>query len=432
MSRESMNRRDFVKATAGVVASGLAVPVLGGQEAPRASTAASKARVLGANERIRIGCIGVGGMGGGHLRSLVRNSTTFNCEVVAVCDLFSKRRDYAAQHAACQGYVDYREVLARDDVDAVVIATPDHWHAPITIDAMKAGKDVYCEKPMTYMAEEALEVLRTQRETDAVVQIGTQYTSEDQYWRARQAIADGRIGKVVWAQTAFSRNSRGGEWNYYAIDPDGNEKTIDWTRFLGNRPKIPFHAERFFRWRKYWDYSGGVATDLFFHRLAPMLLAIGPSFPLRVTAGGGIWIQKQEREVPDTFFTLIDYPDEFSVTILATMNNAHPTETAIRGQYGTILLDQPGQVVRIKGEGDWMEEFKKLNGGAEQVDEKPLTSEDFYMLHMKNFMECVRTRNAPNCDARLGAMTMAAVAASVKAFRENRVVTCDPATGRLS
>lgn len=447
MSR-SMNRRDFVKnAAVSAVAAGLtgcaanhSQPATGSEPSQHRpmKTAASRDRVLGANDRIRVGVIGVGGMGGGHLRALVRNSTSFNCEVVAVCDIFSKRREYAANHAACTGYLDYRDVLERKDVDAVVIATPDHWHAPISIDAMHAGKDVYCEKPMTYTAEEAVDVAKTCDKTGAVMQIGSQYTSLDCYWRARQAIADRRIGKVIWAQSSFCRNSRDGEWNYF-IDPEGNEQTIDWKRFLGARPKRPFDPARFFRWRKYWDYSGGIATDLMFHRLAPLVNAIGPSFPSRVTASGGIWQQKDGREVPDTFFLNIDYPAEHTVCLLSSMCNDHGLETCIHGLHGTLFINETSDSgadggITLRAQGDWKEEFKAANGGQEKVDEASLPGpfKDWYLDHMANFMECVRTRNKPNCHAWLGAMVMVAVAAGVKAYRQQKVIAVNSRTGSIS
>ncbi|MCG3126316.1 MAG: Inositol 2-dehydrogenase/D-chiro-inositol 3-dehydrogenase [Phycisphaerae bacterium] len=432
----SMNRRDFVVTAGAVVAAGLTgCASQTGETSMRGgvlATAASKKKVLGANERVRMGQIGVGGMGGGHLRSLVRNSTSYNCDVVAVCDLFSKRREYAAQHANCKGYIDYRELLERKDVDAVLIATPDHWHAPIAIDAMRAGKDVYLEKPMTYTAEEAVRVRDVCEETGAVMQVGTQYTSMDCYWRARQAVSDGRIGKPIWAQSSFSRNSRDGEWNYF-VDPAGNEQTIDWTRFLGSRPKRAFDPQRFFRWRKYWDYSGGIATDLFFHRLSPLMLALGPSFPRRVVASGGIWHQKDGREVPDTYFTTIDYPGEYSVNLVSSMCNEQGVDVMIRGLHGTITVDENADKIKIKGENEWIEEFKKSNDGKTECEETRVAAKpNWYDGHMQNFLECVRTRNKPNCHAAMGAMIMVAIAASVKSFRENRVVFCDPQTGKLS
>jgi predicted dehydrogenase len=273
------------------------------------SDSKGSSRVIGANDRINVGVIGYGGRGSYVANQFARfaEKNKDACRISAVCDVFERRRKQGADKYGVKGYIDYREMLAGEtDLDAVIVATPDHWHGKIAVDAMDKGKDVYLEKPMTYTVDEAKEVADAVKTSGRVLQVGSQYASMDHFWKARKAIKDGLLGDVVWASGGFGRNRNlRGEWNY-AIDPDATEKTLDWKAFLGSAPKRPFDPERYFRWRKYWDYSGGIATDLFYHALAPLVMITGQEFPARVTASGGIFVQK-DREVPDTFLMNVDY-----------------------------------------------------------------------------------------------------------------------------
>lgn len=254
------------------------------------------ARVIGANDRINVGVIGVGGRGTYVGRAFGRvGQESSNAQVIAVCDVYQKRinqnKDMHATmfNTKVDGYLDYRELIKRPDIDAVIVATPDHWHATMAIEAMKAGKDVYCEKPMCHTIEEIKAMIDTVKQTGRVLQVGSQTTSGDQWHKAKKAIADGMIGPMIMSQGSYHRNSREGEWNW-KIDPSAGpnakgEDYIDWKMWLGNAP-ARYDPDRFFRFRKYWDYSGGVATDLFFHVAAPMNICWGqPQFPYKVMAG---------------------------------------------------------------------------------------------------------------------------------------------------
>src|SRR5271166_6529600 len=249
-----VDRRDFLKKASTV---GLS---LGLAKSSFAARAMQSNRVLGANDRINIGVIGVGGRGMDDARSFQRFGEKNNaCQIVAVCDVYEKRKRLTAEQFKCDGYLDYREVLARPDVDAVVIATPDHWHTKIALDAMDHGKDVYLEKPMCHTNEEIKQLVNTVKETKRVLQVGSQTTSADQWWKARKAIADGMIGPIIMSQGSYHRNSIEGEWNW-KIDPDAGpdgkgDNYIDWKTWLGSAPKRAWDADRFFRFRKYWDYS---------------------------------------------------------------------------------------------------------------------------------------------------------------------------------
>ncbi|MBI4586773.1 MAG: Gfo/Idh/MocA family oxidoreductase, partial [Planctomycetes bacterium] len=213
------------------------------------------ASVLGANERIHFGHIGVGGMGTGHLNGMVKRSEADKVKSVAVCDVYQRRLTRAKGICGGDGYLDYRKLLERMDIDAVLIASPDHWHSKIAIDAMDAGKHVYVEKPMTHTVEQALELRNAVRKYKKVLQVGPQGTGNDAYWQAREAIQAGRIGKVTWAQGSYNRNARVCLFNeHQKIDPTAGpdksgEDFIDWDMWLGHQwglaPRIPWTPEHF-------------------------------------------------------------------------------------------------------------------------------------------------------------------------------------------
>lgn len=412
------SRREFLSRAAGTAAA----LSLGKKLLVPATQAPASGPVPGANERINFALIGCGGRGMGLTRGvLARAKEKADVEVVACADIYQKRKDRAAELTKVKVYHDYREVLARSDVDAVIIATPDHWHARQAIAACKAGKDVYLEKPMTYTVEEAREVAETVRRTGRILQVGSQHVSEDQYWQAKKLIAEGVIGKVLWSQASYSRNSLRGEWNY-PIDPEAGPQNLDWKAFLGSAPKRPFDKERYFRWRKYWDYSGGIATDLFYHKLAPLMVAIGPEFPVRVTGHGGIYVQK-DREVPDTFLLTAEYPSQHTVLLTSSMANSRGIPDVIRGNQGTIEFF--GRHIVVTPEREYAEEFKKkYNADELRIETEPRSS------HMENFIDCVRSRQAPVFDADTGYKVMTAIRLSVDSYRECRVKCFDPRAQR--
>jgi predicted dehydrogenase len=367
-------------------------------------------RVRGANDRIQVGHIGVGGNGNGMLRGLVRRGEeTGDVRVVAACDVYSVYRERARANAGLEAKdlcVDYRDLLARDDIDAVAISTPDHWHARMAIDAMAAGKDVYLQKPMTLTTEEARKVAEAAARYERILQVGSQHLSDPRHHKARELIEAGEIGELLWAQGTYSRNSRGGEWNY-RIQEEASPETVDWDRWLGPASKRPFSAERLFRWRKYWDYSGGIATDLFYHKLGPLLYAMGPQFPTRVTGSGGVYVQK-DREVPDTYATVIEYPN-FYINLSASMANAAGNRyfpEVIYGQKGTIVFER-NRVVAL----------------PERAFAPPTEVEEVNMgyRHMDDFLSSMRSRKQPVLHAEFGYQIMAAIKMGVDSYREGKV-----------
>ncbi len=384
-------------------------------------TAPTTGKLVPPGQKIGVGFIGVGGRGNSLLGQMMeRVANEGGVEVRAVCDIYEPRKARASAVSRAEVYHNYRELLARDDIDAVVIASPDHWHAQMSLDALDAGKDVYVEKPFTLTIDEARRVRDRVLETGRVLQCGAGRCSDDLWWQAREFIKQGGIGKVVWVQGDYSRNSgspadpQGGEWNY-RIDKNASPDNLDWDAWLGPAPKRPFSKPRYFQFRKFWDYSGGIATDLLYHFLAPMTLALGAGFPERVTASGGIYVQHDDREVPDTYMTQLDYPDDFTIVLTSSMANRQSAPTVIRGHQATIYAD--GRVVAEEEFAGW---FKKRYG-AEEI-KLPSTERPG---HMDNFLHCVRTREKPHCNEQIAYETMVGIKLGVDSYRQDRVVFFD-------
>ena len=399
--------------------------------------ALSAGRVLGANDRVRIAVIGCGGMGTGHVGSLVKRAEKDNVAVPAVCDVYTRRIERARKISGGEGYPDYRKILDRKDIDAVLIATPDHWHGKITMDALEAGKHVYCEKPMTHTVEQAIAVRNVARKTKKVLQIGPNATGDGGYWAASEAIKAGRIGKVTWAQGSYNRNARDCLFNtHQKIDPTaGPDKTgedyIDWDMWLGHKyglaPKIDWNPEHFFRFRKYWPYNGGVATDLLYHKLAPLLIAlVGPdgAYPTRVSTAGGLYIEKDGRDIPDTFLMTADYPQEFSIFLVSTLTNDTPLPDRVYGKHGT--MDLGGEPL-LKANGDMKPEFKEKNDGKEETKLAITPRRDME----GNFLDVIRGDGTLNCNAELGTATMVAIKMAVESYRQRKTLTWDAKTERV-
>jgi predicted dehydrogenase len=454
MVRPKLGRRDFVKSAVGA---GVTLGVLG--RATSASASAT-ARVLGANDRINVALIGAGSRGRSLLRTVMETGGQIEpmvnpfgppprdvkppdpalaTQVVAVCDVYTKRKNQAATFAkSCDSTLDYREVLDRSDVDAVIIATPDHWHARMALEAMAKGKDVYLEKPMTHTVEEAKTVAAAVKKTGRVLQVGSQTTSSDQWWRARKAIQDGMIGKLLMSQGSYHRNSEKGEWNW-TIDPDAGpqatgEDFVDWKMWLGDAPARAWDADRFFRFRKYWDYSGGIATDLFYHVVAPLQICWGEAqFPRRVYGSGGNYVFTDDgREVPDTFMLTADYPKGHSLVLSSSMANDTHIPGLIRGHEGTIVMVPDGKFEgkvdfnTVTPQGIAKSAFKEKHGTIEmKIETEPRET------HMENFLRCVRTRQTPVLDADTAYRAMVPIGMSVQSYREGRVLYFDESAEKV-
>lgn len=371
-------------------------------------------RVLGANDRIRMAVIGCGGMGTGHVRQLTNMSkdAKLNIELVAVCDVYDDYTERAKKICGGKGYRYYRDMLEKEELDAVVVATPDHWHAQIALDAMDAGLDVYLQKPMTLYWEEAKMVRDKVRETKRVLQVGAQGCSDDAVWKAADVVKSGVLGTLVWSQCGAYRNVPGGDWNYGLRKNAVPGQNLDWNEWLGPAPKREYDIDRFSNFRKYWDYSGGLATDLLYHSLSHMLIIVGPQFPIRVVATGGI-VAAFDREVPDNFHVLCDYPKDWTMAMHSTGANQQGLREMVRGEHATLYLEGPGVVVRPEPPYRDKVEYQEI--GREPRDD-----------HMRNFLKCMRTREKPHLDAETGYRTQVAISLSVLAYREQREVRFDP------
>jgi len=419
MNNAKTSRRDFLKTSAFATVGTLAF------------SRASYASIIGANDRVRFGVIGCGGMGTGHLGSLEKRSDADNIKVLAVSDVYQRRLMRAKGICQGDGYLDYRKMLERPDLDAVLIATPDHWHAKISIDAMDAGKHVYVEKPMTHTVEQAIKLRNAVKQTGKILQVGPNGTANDSYWQAHDAIQAGRIGKVTWAHGSYNRNARICLFNeHQKIDPTAGpdkpgEDYVDWDMWLGHKwglaPKIPWNPEHFFRFRKYWPYNGGVATDLLYHKLAPLLIAIaGPNgeYPQRVNASGGLYIEKDGRDIPDTFLMTADYPSQWSLFLVSTLTNDAGIPDRIYGKHGTMEL---GGEPSLRFNGDFKEEFKAKNDGKEEARLPVKQRRDLE----GNFIDVLRGKDKLACNADLGCATMVAIKMAVESYRQKKTMLWD-------
>ncbi len=265
--------------------------LLGGMAA-LAATATGRA----ANDRIQVGVIGCGARSQELMRAMLK---VHGIEIVGIVDAYKGRIERTRERlgASAKPYKNHTELLAQSGIDTVVIATPDHWHKQIILDAVRAGKDVYSEKPLTYKASEGVELIEAARSTQRIVQVGSQGVSSPTQQKARELIQSGKLGKVTMIRAAYNRNTASGAW-IYPIPPDASPSTVDWDMFLGPAPKRPFSLERFFRWRCYQDYSGGIATDLFVHLCTTIHFLMGAKMPARAVAMGELYRWKRAARCP--------------------------------------------------------------------------------------------------------------------------------------
>ncbi len=294
------SRREFIRAAS---SAGLLAGAAGGVLARERML--EPRQQVSPNDRIQLALIGAGGQGMADTNTALRVP---GVELVAVADIYDGRLARAKEIWGNQLLTtrDHREALARSDVDAVIIATPDHWHSQITIDALNAGKDVYCEKPVVQLIDEGQKVIETEKKTNRILQIGSQRVSSIIYHKAKELLASGVIGQLNLVEAWINRRSPIAAWQY-TIPPDASPQTLDWDRFLGRAPKIPFDATRFFRWRNYRDYGTGIGGDLFVHLFSGLHLITGSLGPARVLATGGLRYWKDGRDVPDVLLGLFDY-----------------------------------------------------------------------------------------------------------------------------
>ena len=440
-----MNRRDFMKHT-----------VLTGAAAAVSAAPARASGPIPAGDRVTLGVIGAGA----RAQQLIDAARQIpELEIVALCDAYTGRAARAQARAGGKAAIvqDARELLARPGIDAIMVGTPDHLHKAITVAALDAGKDVYVEKPMTYTVDEGLEIIAAVKRNTRVLQVGSQGVSSLLNGTARDLVTSGKLGKITMIRASYNRNTAGGAW-IYPIPPDATPQTVNWDAFLGDAPKRPFDPARFFRWRCYWDYSGGIAGDLFVHLLTTIHFVMGATMPSTVLASGELHRWKDSREVPDTLNGLLVYPEGFTVNLSSTFNNQSASESGfeILGTEGSIVFR--GDRLTFTPENvhednrwvvtSWPRELEeayyadpkvqaqetpeswkpRMLPGGESWEQQGHGND---VTHLANFVAAVRSRQQPYEDAIVGHHAAAAAHMVNMSLRQRRLIEWDFAADRV-
>jgi predicted dehydrogenase len=382
-------------------------------------------------------------------------------KLVAACDLYDGRLERARELWGRDLFTtrDYREVLSRKDVDAVLIATPDHYHAPVSIDAMNAGKDVYCQKPMVQKIEQGRGVIEAQKKTGRILQVGSQYASSLVFHKAKDLLAAGAIGELNMVEAWLDRNSAIGAWQY-TIPPDASPQTVDWERYIAITHKRPWDPKRFFRWRNYQDYGTGVAGDLYVHLLTGLHVVTGSLGPTRVYSTGGLRYWKDERDVADVTLALVDYPKtaqhpEFTLALRVNFASGGQTESfgvrfvgsegVMEVGYSTLTLTrhpreaEPGYTIGTfpKGVQDaFLKEYRAKYPERRPVADsmRPDRQDVFspprehvpHLEHHRNFYAALRSRKPFFEDAVFGLRTAGPALLCNHSYFERRICGWDP------
>jgi predicted dehydrogenase len=421
--KAGINRRQFMqRSVLGAATAPLVAHVLGHERE-------AVAQPVSPNDRIQVGIIGVGArVQSGLLEAAV---AVPGVEVIGVCDAYKGRVARALERleGRAKDYGDYRAILADKSIDAVIIATPDHWHKQQAIEALAAGKDVYLEKPMTLAIDEGPEMYGAAEKSGRILQIGSNGMSSKLQQTARDIIKSGKLGEINLVRANYDRNSESGAW-IYPIPPDADPKTVNWDMFLGPAPKRPFSLERFFRWRCFWDYSGGISTDLFVHLMTTIHYVMGATVPEMVVATGANYRHQKTHEVPDTLNASVVYGKEnFSVSLSGTFNSAAASES------GFVIMGHEGSLVfrgnrltftpehQVEGNGwivsSWPSDLEKAYWASPEVKKRELpdtwpsqmlsqgeswteVGPDDTHIHVSRFFDSVRTRKPSVQDGRAG------------------------------
>lgn len=411
------------------------------------------------SDRVNLGFIGLGIRGNHLLRSFQKFP---DVNPVAAVDLYDGYLQNARE--VTDGRIrtgkDYRELLGRKDIDAVTIATPDHWHTRMVLDAISAGKDVYCEKPMTWSVKEGYRILAAMKSSDRILQVGSEPKSSLLTAKAREIVKSGVLGKINLVRAADYRNSRDGAW-VYPIPPDASLETVDWNRFLGTAPKIPWSPERFFRWRRWWEYSGGLATDMFVHMLTTLHEILDVKLPANVVSNGGLYTWNDGRTVPDLLISVYEYPEKFQMQLCVDFGSSKGhlagRGIVIQGNQGTLIVggrdgelvlypEDPNQVARQYAghfprklrEGFQRSLEFEADGTPRQALPKPKEMEVIPVVrdperptHMGFFIKSVKDRSPSVEDAQAGHHAAAAAHMANQAYRRRRMVGIHAASGKM-
>ncbi|PYU07361.1 MAG: gfo/Idh/MocA family oxidoreductase [Acidobacteria bacterium] len=382
------------------------------------------ARALGANDRVRVGMIGVGGRGQELLHEVLRVP---NVQLVAIADIYSRRREEAKKLAPeIQTLDDHRRLLDMKDIDGVLVASPLHIHARHFLDALAAGKDLYSEKTMTWSIPEAEQCRAAATKSDRVIQIGLQHESSGSLADARKWIKDGIVGKITQVESWMSRNTpRGkGQW-VRAVPPDCTAENVNWKAFLNGRPERPFDGFRFMNWRLYWEFSGGNVTENMVHQIAWIMSALDLPLPAAAYMSGGVFSEKDGREVPDTIVVTLDFPGDVVVTWQSTFSNS-------RYGLGERLLGSDGTVEHVAGANDMVsgrsaESIRYYPEKVNRPEGAALTGESRTQNHMANWIDCIRSRKTPNATVEIGYRSAIAAHMANLSYRRKQRITLEEA-----
>jgi len=403
-----------------------------------AITAASYSRIYGANERINLGLIGCGSRGTGDMRNFLQ----LGVEVTALCDIYGAQLERTRQYAPkAKSFSDHRKLLESKDVDATLIAVPDHWHAVIATDALNAGKDVYCEKPLTLRIDEGPGIVKAARENHRVCQVGMQQRSGTHYLQAKQEYLDsGKLGKITLARTWWYGNSfhlRRAPAELQTLPAD-----LDWPHFLGQVKWRDWDPQQYYNWRAYLDFGGGQITDLFTHWIDVVHMFMGQDIPISAVASGGVYNYKDGRTAPDTINVLLEYPTQFTATFEATLVPSitgaaqefcgtegrlwisrqrfeyYPVPARPAGGGGGRQAGAGGPGRGGAGRGGY--------GAPPQPAVVVQASGNLDQEHMQNFLDCVKSRKLPNGDVLIGHRSAQASHLGTLSYVQKRRIDFDP------
>lgn len=412
---DQQSRRDFVKSTGAALAPAL-LPA------------------QNMNSELQMAWIGTGGRGY-YLMDMLYKGDAKPFKVVATCDTFDGNLARGKDRIQTMGgntpktFKDYRELLADKSIDAVVIATPEHLHHDMAIAAVKAGKHVYIEKPLAHTIEEGFDVVKAVEKSGKVVQVGTQNRSNSLYQKAKEMVAQGMIGDIHYVRAFWYRNSLPDNpaWRY-TIPADANEQNTDWAKFLGSAPKRPFHKGRYYQWRLYWDYSGGISTDLLVHQTDITNFVCGKALPHSCVASGGIyrWADAaDDREVPDTFSALYEYNDKFHINYSCYFGNVkYGYGEQFMGNEGTIeVLNR--QILTFTPEAFGGKPPAHVAARKELKIELPGNDNNAVQGHIKNWLEAIRGKEKLIAPVQVGQQAAISGHMATLSFRNNKKVLWD-------
>jgi len=456
MKKKNSNRRSFIKKVAIGSAALVSIPTILTGKNRSVVEIKSKNKVelnknISPNDNIQIAVVGAGGMGSSDVRTSLKIP---GVKLVAACDLYDGRLKDAKEKWGKDIFTtkDYREILERKDIDAIIIGTPDHWHQKISVDAMNSGKHVYCEKPMVHKIEEGYDVIKAQKKNGVVYEVGSQGLSSLGNEKAKELLEDGAIGELNYAEGFWARNSPKGAWQY-DIPEDASTDTVDWKQFLKDNKYIPFDPLRFFRWRNYLDYGTAMAGDLFVHLFSSLHFITSSLGPQKIAAMGGLRFWEDGREVPDVLLGMFDYPKTqqhpgFNLSLRCNFVDGTSGTTYLRlvGSEGAMDVQWDKVILRTNEKNEPQDDFLKgkLAEGKSKISSRKrmlppreliYKVEDNYKGahydHHNNFYNAIRTKTLVVEDSTFGLRACAPALACNNSYFNNKFINWDPKKMKL-